>query len=140
MDKRENPILALPKQSWFFLSLTRELDILLVSHIFSSPESRETAYIYGISSAGVMYSVTRACAKGELDHCGCDVKARSRNTDGQFEWGGCSENVRYGSKFSKDFIDTTEADFTENGLMNRWNNEAGRKVSFTAVSVFSENM
>ncbi|KAL5004126.1 hypothetical protein ScPMuIL_017582 [Solemya velum] len=29
----------------------------------------------------------------ELDHCGCDVKVRSRETKGQFEWGGCSENT-----------------------------------------------
>ena len=94
------------------------------------PESRETAYIYAISSAGVMYSVTRACAKGELEGCGCDVSVRQKDTKGEFEWGGCSENLRYGSKFSEDFVDSKEQhDQSEFGMMNLWNNAAGRLVS-----------
>ena len=98
--------------------------------IFS--ESRETAYIYAISSAGVMYSVTRACAKGELEGCGCDVSVRTKDTKGKFEWGGCSENLRYGSQFAEDFVDSKEQkeqDLSENGMMNLWNNQAGRLVS-----------
>ncbi|KAK3098176.1 hypothetical protein FSP39_016897 [Pinctada imbricata] len=91
-------------------------------------KSRETAYIYAISSAGVMHSITRACAKGELDHCGCDVKVRRKDTAGQFEWGGCSENIRYGAKFSREFVDSKEERKSASQLMNLWNNEAGRKA------------
>jgi hypothetical protein len=50
--------------------------------------------------------------------------------NGQFEWGGCSENTRYGAKFSKEFVDSNEHRTSDNGLMNLWNNEAGRKVFF----------
>ncbi|XP_029190364.2 protein Wnt-1-like [Acropora millepora] len=32
---------------------------------------RETAFIYAITSAGVIFSVTRACSLGELQQCGC---------------------------------------------------------------------
>ena len=93
-------------------------------------ESRETAYIYAISSAGVMYAVTRACAKGELLKCGCDRRVRRRHpTDGTFEWGGCSDNIRYGARFSKEFVDSNELRYNAEGLMNLWNNGAGRKVS-----------
>ncbi|ESP05295.1 hypothetical protein LOTGIDRAFT_152125 [Lottia gigantea] len=91
-------------------------------------KSRETGYIYAILSAGIMYSVTRACAKGDLDHCGCDTKVRRISTEGEFEWGGCSDNIRYGSKFSKDFVDSKEMRISEDGLMNVWNNGAGRKM------------
>ena len=94
-------------------------------------ESRETAYIYAIQSAGVMYSVTRACAKGSLDGCGCDESIRKKDTKGQFEWGGCSENLKYGAEFAEDFVDSKEKEneVTEFGLMNIWNNRAGRLVS-----------
>ncbi|KAL3867034.1 hypothetical protein ACJMK2_044271 [Sinanodonta woodiana] len=91
--------------------------------------SRETAYIYAINSAGVMYSTTRACARGDLDNCGCDSNVRQRDTKGHFEWGGCSENVRYGSTFSEEFVDSKELSNTPAGLMNLWNNEAGRKTT-----------
>ncbi|KAK6180500.1 hypothetical protein SNE40_012645 [Patella caerulea] len=91
-------------------------------------KSRETSYIYAILSAGIMYSVTRACAKGDLGHCGCDTKVRQITTDGGFEWGGCSDNIRYGSKFSKDFVDSKEMRLNADGLMNVWNNGAGRKT------------
>ena len=77
-----------------------------------------------------MYAVTRACAKGELLKCGCDRRVRRRHpTDGTFEWGGCSDNIRYGARFSKEFVDSNELKYSAAGLMNLWNNGAGRKVS-----------
>ena len=100
-----------------------------VYNIFLFPESRETAYIYAISSAGITHSVTRACAKGELEGCGCDDSVRQKATGGEFEWGGCSENLKYGGRFAEEFVDSKEVDVTENGMMNLWNNKAGRLVS-----------
>ena len=91
-------------------------------------ESRETAYIYAIFSAGVMYSVTRACSRGKLDRCGCDQNVRTVDTGGKFEWGGCSDNIRFGHRFSKEFVDSNEMRRSEKGLMNVWNNGAGRLV------------
>ncbi|OWF48432.1 protein Wnt-4-like [Mizuhopecten yessoensis] len=98
-------------------------------------KSRETAYIYAISSAGVMYSVTRGCARGDLEHCGCDDKIRWRKAGGDFEWGGCSENTKYGAKFSKEFVDANEKTVDESGLMNLWNNEAGRRTVKTSMEL-----
>ncbi|XP_076444216.1 protein Wnt-4-like [Babylonia areolata] len=93
-------------------------------------QSRETAYIYAISSAGVMYAVTRACSKGELIRCGCDSRVRRRHaTNGTFEWGGCSDNIRFGARFSKDFVDSNEPKSSAQSLMNLWNNGAGRKTT-----------
>ena len=98
-------------------------------------ESREKAYIYGISSAGVMHSVTKACAKGDLTICTCDRNIRSRETKGDFIWGGCSENVNFGDKFTREFLDTKENGRSVDGLMNLWNNGAGRKVGAAICDV-----
>ncbi|XP_045216271.1 protein Wnt-4-like [Mercenaria mercenaria] len=100
-------------------------------------KSRETAYIYSISSAGVMYSVTRACAQGTLIGCGCDDSVRKQGTEGKFEWGGCSENLQYGAKFSEEFVDSKEQiqDRNEFGLMNLWNNKAGRLIARKQVDL-----
>ncbi|GFO13636.1 protein wnt [Plakobranchus ocellatus] len=91
-------------------------------------KSRETAFIYAISSAGIMYSVTRACSKGELAKCGCDKKAARWQPAVNFEWGGCSDNIRYGARFSKKFVDSVELEEKDHGSMNLWNNGAGRKT------------
>lgn len=46
-----------------------------------------------------------------------------------WQWGGCSEDIRYGEKFSREFLDVREDANTALGLMNLHNNEAGRRVS-----------
>jgi len=80
-----------------------------------------------------MYSVTRGCAQGTLEGCGCDDTVRDTDTKGEFEWGGCSENLKFGQKFSEEFVDTKEQEANEFGLMNLWNNKAGRLVSCTHI-------
>uniref|UniRef100_T1JPJ6 Protein Wnt n=1 Tax=Strigamia maritima TaxID=126957 RepID=T1JPJ6_STRMM len=89
--------------------------------------SREKAYVYAVSAAGVAYSITRSCSKGEIAECGCDDKVRTKSTKGKWEWGGCSEDVRFGESFSKDFVDSRENENEAEGLMNLHNNEAGRR-------------
>ena len=55
------------------------------------PESREAAYVHAVSAAGIAYTVTRACSRGELNECSCDSRVRSRKPKGKWQWGGCSE-------------------------------------------------
>ncbi|KAE8753129.1 WntA [Frankliniella occidentalis] len=92
-----------------------------------SVHSRETAFIYAISAAGVAYAVTRACSRGELNECSCDSRVRVRKTKKKWQWGGCSEDIRFGEKFSRDFVDSKETGDSPGGLMNLHNNEAGRR-------------
>lgn len=46
-------------------------------------------------------------------------------------WGGCSDNVEFGNKISKVFVDSLETGQDARALMNLHNNEAGRLVSPT---------
>ena len=133
------------------LSLTPQPIVIHLRLELSScllPETREKAYIYSISSAGVMHSVTKACAKGQLNICSCDIGVRQRDTKGEFMWGGCSHNVNFGDKFTGEFVDSNENPLIEEGLMNLWNNNAGRRVSNndkgniyrTSIFIKCENM
>jgi len=88
--------------------------------------SREKAYLHAIMSSGIMYSVTKACTSGNLVECGCDHQLS--DTRGRFQWGGCSDDVRFGSLFSKNFADSIEDSQTAQGMVNLHNNEVGRRV------------
>ena len=81
-----------------------------------------------------MYSITRACSLGHLSTCACDPgkKGKGRDKKGQwFEWGGCSDDVNYGRKFARTFIDAKERkNMDARALMNLHNNRAGRQVMY----------
>ncbi|VDP12122.1 unnamed protein product [Soboliphyme baturini] len=95
--------------------------------------SREKAYVHAISAAGVAYSITRACSQGQMPSCSCDqnVERRKVKKKDQWDWGGCSEDVAYGERLSKDFVDSNELAKAwydpAPKLMNLHNNEAGRR-------------
>lgn len=91
-------------------------------------ESRESAYVYAISAASLAFAVTRACSKGELTDCSCDNRVRQKKHK-SWQWGGCSEDIHYGERFSREFLDSKEDPNVAGGLMNLHNNEAGRRVS-----------
>lgn len=93
--------------------------------------SRESAFVYAISSAGVVFAITRACSQGELKSCSCDPKKKGSAKDGKgaFDWGGCSDNIDYGIKFARAFVDAKERKGKDaRALMNLHNNRAGRKA------------
>lgn len=98
---------------------------------------RETAFIYAITSAGVTHAVARACAEGVIETCTCDTTHQRRGPYIQnsvpgvkdWEWGGCSDNIDFGYKFARMFVDIGERGRSLREKMNLHNNEAGRVVS-----------
>ncbi|XP_071869648.1 protein Wnt-7b isoform X2 [Bombus fervidus] len=88
--------------------------------------SREAAFTYAISSAGVTYAVTAACSRGNITACGCEPTVRTRKElpANGWEWGGCSADVTYGMRF----LDAREVEGDARSLMNLHNNKAGRKI------------
>jgi hypothetical protein len=102
-----------------------------------------------------MFEITRACQKGDLKKCSCkdqqekNLEQSSSNNQFKqnFEWAGCTDNVLFGHKLSKRFVDSNEyygaltkplklsSNRRENiylnkeyKLMNLHNNEVGRRV------------
>lgn len=105
-------------------------------YVCVSTGSRETAFTYAISAAGVVNTVSRACREGELNSCGCSRAARPKDLQRDWLWGGCGDNLNYGYRFSREFVDAREREksypkgsYDSARLqMNLHNNEAGRRV------------
>ncbi|XP_048856439.1 protein Wnt-1-like [Brienomyrus brachyistius] len=86
---------------------------------------RETAFIFAISSAGVMHAVARACSEGAIETCTCDHRWPGPGGP-DWHWGGCSDNVEFGRAFSRELADSSERGSDLRYLTNLHNNEAGR--------------
>ncbi|XP_071808353.1 protein Wnt-8c-like [Asterias amurensis] len=91
--------------------------------------TREMSFVHAISSAGVMYSLTRNCSLGNFENCGCDEAKRGGKEGGDgWQWGGCSDNIKFGERISKVFVDGMEQGEDALALMNLHNNDIGRKA------------
>jgi len=95
--------------------------------------TRETAFIYAVTAAGVVHAITASCSAGNLTDCSCDLSREGTTAPEGWRWGGCSDNIDYGMWFARSFVDAPaklKHDNTRDilALMNLHNNEVGRKV------------
>lgn len=117
-----------------YASMSTSVQIQLILYSDSPPcsslGSREAAFTYAITAAGVAHAVTTACSQGNLSQCGCDREKQGYHDyqEEGWKWGGCSADVKYGVEFSRRFVDAREIKKNARRLMNLHNNEAGRKV------------
>ncbi|XP_023652650.2 protein Wnt-2-like [Paramormyrops kingsleyae] len=100
-------------------------------------DTREVAFMYAVSSAGMVHTLARACSQGELDTCSCDPHKTGISSDsqGSFSWGGCSDNINFAVSFARAFIDAQEGKQRDaRALMNLHNNRVGRKAVRCSMS------
>uniref|UniRef100_A0A8D0DVD2 Protein Wnt n=1 Tax=Salvator merianae TaxID=96440 RepID=A0A8D0DVD2_SALMN len=88
--------------------------------------TKETSFVHAISSAGVMFTLTRNCSMGDFENCGCDSSRNGHPGGKGWVWGGCSDNVEFGERISKVFVDALETGHDTRASINLHNNEAGR--------------
>ena len=94
------------------------------------PGSREQAFVYALSSALLMRSVAKGCGSGATTKCQCG-KIPVEPSTADFRWGGCSDDVTFGSVFSRSFTDTKwkqKKRPSTKSLTILHNNAVGRKV------------
>ena len=102
--------------------------MLVPSLHLSVSACRETAFLYAMTSASVTHHVSRACAEGSVRSCSCGYNGR-QSSGPDWQWGGCSDNIQFGYRFSRRFVDASERGMDMRYMMNIHNNEAGRRVS-----------
>ncbi|XP_043944677.1 protein Wnt-16 [Protopterus annectens] len=96
--------------------------------------TKETAFIYAVTAAGLVYSITRSCSAGNMTECSCDRTLMGGGSAAEgWHWGGCSDDVQYGMWFSRKFLDSFSKNKTTKGgdelvAMNMHNSEAGRQA------------
>ena len=110
-----------------FLSVIFADSVLTLEWCAFVSASRETAFIYAITSSGVVHKITKACARGVLRNCACNNTQLAEGTG--FEWGGCDDNIEYGLKYASKFIDSREKEQDVRAKVNLHNNFVGRQVS-----------
>ncbi|CAG2108437.1 unnamed protein product [Medioppia subpectinata] len=94
---------------------------------------RETAFVYAITSAAVTHAIARACSEGLIETCTCDYRNNRRPNGLDWEWGGCSDNIEFGYKFARAFVDAAERGRDLRFIMNLHNNEAGRLLALLVM-------
>lgn len=96
--------------------------------------TKESAFIYAISSAGIAHSVTSGCSSGQLPGCSCG-SSRHGPSQRDFRWEGCSDDIDHGVEIARSFTDIKERSGNKKERRGRalalilHNNSAGRKVS-----------
>lgn len=90
--------------------------------------TRETAFIHAISTAAIIHEILVQCRLNRIPGCGCAGIKKQREGNGDWQWGGCSDNIRFGEKETRRFIHKLEGGNGARTAFNLHNNEVGRKV------------
>uniref|UniRef100_A0AAF5RU95 Protein Wnt n=2 Tax=Wuchereria bancrofti TaxID=6293 RepID=A0AAF5RU95_WUCBA len=65
------------------------------------------AYVYALSSAALTHHVAKACVSGDLPYCPCGLNSPTASADASYKWKGCSDNVLYGQRVSREWADAS---------------------------------
>nr|XP_061802250.1 protein Wnt-10b-like isoform X2 [Nerophis lumbriciformis] len=143
-------------QRWNCSSLENLGKLLYHSNILNRG-FRESAFSLALLAAGVAHSVASACSMGKLGACGCGGKRRQDDNklrlklqqlqmlqkDGPglipfpdeltslqetWEWRGCNHDLRFGERFSKEWLDSRGSPKDIHARMRIHNNRVGRQI------------
>lgn len=99
-------------------------------HISLITATQETAFLHAISSAAITHEITLQCARNKIPGCRCGKTKSRRRGNADWQWGGCSDNIKYGEKETRRFIDKLEKGNDARTAFNLHNNHLGRKVGW----------
>ena len=92
--------------------------------------TQETAFLHAISSAAITHEITLQCARNKIPGCRCGKTKSRKRGNSDWQWGGCSDNIKYGEKETRRFIDKLEKGNDARTAFNLHNNHLGRKVGW----------
>lgn len=86
---------------------------------------RETAFIYALISAAMTHSISRACSMGKMTRCHCADERDPEQTRLAWRYGGCSDNIKYGKRLTRNFFSLRDANGDTVSEILRHNSEVG---------------
>ena len=90
--------------------------------------TRETAFFHAISAAAITHELTVQCRQNRIPGCRCGKTREQQKGNSDWQWGGCSDDIKFGEKETKRFIDKLEKGNDARTAFNLHNNHVGRKV------------
>ena len=99
---------------------------LILYHFISA--TRETASLHAISSAAITHELTLQCSQNRIPGCKCGKTKKQPKANRGWQWGGCSDDIKFGEKETRRFIDKLEKGNDARTAFNLHNNEVGREV------------
>ena len=109
--------------------------------VFAFLDTKESAFVYALSSAALTFTISKACLAGKIPGCGCPkravfVTADKANNVRQRDFGGCPEVTSVGYKFARQFSNAEfrkklprNSDFGQRNRIKRHNIKLGGQVS-----------
>ncbi|CAI9719650.1 protein Wnt-8b [Octopus vulgaris] len=97
--------------------------------------TQEASFVQSILAAGIMHTLTRRCSLGHFSDCGCDDSKKGKRGGHNWLWSGCSDDVRFSARVSKQLIDSLEKGKDALASMKLHNNEVGRMASIVDCSI-----
>lgn len=61
--------------------------------------------MHALSTAALTYTISKGCSSTSISSCSCSSHP-DEPPNGNFKWGGCGDNIQWGSRFSKQFVDS----------------------------------
>ncbi|KAG8337736.1 Protein Wnt-8b [Homalodisca vitripennis] len=71
--------------------------------------TKETALVSALTAAGIIFSITRNCSRGQLPSCGCQNSTRTGEVYGNNAFTvNCLNNLEYAEKVAAEFLESLE--------------------------------
>ncbi|KAK7070330.1 found in Wnt-1 [Halocaridina rubra] len=88
------------------------------------PLTREQAFAHAITSASIVYSITKNCTSGLLKECSCGQL--NGKVEDDFKWQGCSDDVEFPSFVAREFFESKIDGQVPHADVILHNHQAGR--------------
>lgn len=113
--------------------------IIILVHFLGT---KQAAFLQALSTAALVFEVTRGCATDNTCKCGKIpsphlLRHEQKRRGKKNKYGGCHDNIAFGVRFSKRFLDKREMKLStaaDRKIVNLHNNDLGRKVRITFCS------
>ena len=113
------------------LQISQSVIVTLIFLLCFIPATRETAFLHAISSAAITHELTLQCRLNRIPGCKCGKTRKQPKAKSGWQWGGCSDDIKFGEKETKRFTDKLERGNDARTAFNLHNNGVGRKVTAT---------